>query len=637
MSKSLAGFVVNRLVQRALLLSLVLPMPALLGACEDATRTLNRLDGPVDIALLEPGTFFEVPVAFASNFRSGRVSKLDLKRSNLVVEDSPAPWMASPDLALGADRALSEIALSVGDDRVDVWVADDSHDELLRANYIVGLDAAGKPIWQRPGLVGELEWSNADGTVADEPLQARLDGLRLRPGRATSETWKATWTGNSMELRGSASGLQSERAVPGTPYETDLGEVAFTLALAGVELPVGSSISFTVDSGVVSADAGGLVTALLAPTPDSPWIFATVLPDEGAPFISVWDALTFTELDRLELPAGASPESLASGHSEGVLWVADSAEVDGAGRIFRVDYIPGDVNTLAVTAVPAPEPAIDVAAGLDPGALGLFVASAFSDAVWLLDAFSYEPIDINPVTPEVDASHLGSLIAGLDASKRDIETAILDEDGTRLRSFAVVATTFAGSLYWLDAATGCQVFSTPAGAYLEVTPELVNTTFSDLGYTSNPQLVFDEVSERAITTHACGGQSRTETWLVRYQEELLSYEVEGSLSGVQELRAYEGERYISDDGAISFLILPGTRPTTDGDRWSFPINDGVSPVALQELPGDPLIFTELFDDRDGDWWKVREREIAVIPHVGNDVVLWIDIQGQGIGGGRIYQ
>ena len=227
MSKSLAGFVVNRLVQRALLLSLVLPMPALLGACEDATRTLNRLHGPVDIALLEPGTFFEVPVAFASNFRSGRVSKLDLKRSNLVVEDSPAPWMASPDLALGADRALSEIALSVGDDRVDVWVADDSHDELLRANYIVGLDAAGKPIWQRPGLVGELEWSNADGTVADEPLQARLDGLRLRPGRATSETWKATWTGNSMELRGSASGLQSERAVPGTPYETDLGEVAW--------------------------------------------------------------------------------------------------------------------------------------------------------------------------------------------------------------------------------------------------------------------------------------------------------------------------------------------------------------------------------------------------------------------------
>ena len=28
----------------------------------------------------------------------------------------------------------------------------------------------------------------------------------------------------------------------------------------------------------------------------------------------------------------------------------------------------------------------------------------------------------------------------------------------------------------------------------------------------------------------------------------------------------------------------------------------------------------------------KEREIAVVPHMGNDVVLWIDIQGQGQGG-----
>jgi hypothetical protein len=624
-------------VLRLVLLSLVLVMPVLLGACQDSSRTLNRLDGPVDVALLEPGTFFEVPVAFASNFRSGRISKLDLKRSNLLVENSPAPWMPSPDLALGADRALSEIALSVSDDRVDVWVADDSHDELLRANYITGLDASGKPIWQRPALVGDLLWSDASGAPLSAAPLVRLDGLRLRPGRATTESWTAAWDGHSMELRGSSSGLQSEKAVPGTPYETDLGEVAFTLALAGSELAVGTSVSFTVDSGVVSADAGGLVTALLAPTPDSPWIFATVLPDEGAAFISVWDTITFERVDLLELPEGASPESLSVGHSEGVLWVADSAEIGTQGRVFRIDYVPGDVNTLAVTAIPVPEPAIDVAAGRDPAALRLSVASAFSDAIWQIDATSYLPIDINPSTPEVDASHVGSLIAGLAASTRDVETAILDEDGTRLRSFAVLATTFAGSMYWLDAATGCQVFSTPAGAYLGVTPELIDSTFSDLGYSSNPQLVFDEVSERAITTHACGGVSRSETWLVRYEEELQSYEVEGTISGVQERRVVEGERYISDDGAISFLILPGTRPTTDGDRWTFPINDGVTPAALQELPGAPLIFTELFDDRDGDWWKVREREIAVVPHAGNDVVLWIDVQGQGFGGVRVYQ
>ena len=55
-------------------------------------------------------------------------------------------------------------------------------------------------------------------------------------------------------------------------------------------------------------------------------------------------------------------------------------------------------------------------------------------------------------------------------------------------------------------------------------------------------------------------------------------------------------------------------------------------LAMPSVQHRPLVFTELFDDRDGDWWKVREREIAVIPHVGNDVVLWVDIQGQGAGG-----
>jgi len=622
---------------RAALVALVLAVPLMLAACGDSERTNHRLDGPTDLALLEPGAFFEVPVTFVSNFRSGRVSKLDLKRTNLVVEDSPAPWMPAPDLAFGADRALGQIALSVSGDRVNVWVADDSRDLLLRAPYIDSLDADGKPIWPRPSLSGEPQWFDALGAELDSAAMPQLQGLRVRAGRATTETWRATWRGTSLELRGTASGLQGERALPGTPYATDLSEIAFTAALAGQIPETGSYAQFQVDSGVESADAGGLVTDLLVPGEDSPWLFASVLPDEGDGFVSVWDAVDFVELERLQLPAGAAPESLAVGHTDGVVWLADSAEVPGGGRIFRLDYVPGDLETLAVSAVAVPEPAIDVAAGRDPEAPRLSVAAAFSDSVWLLDGSSFELIDTNPVTPAVDPSHVGSLVAGLAASGRAIETAILDEDGTRLRRYGVMVTTFAGALYWLDAATGCQVFGTPAGAYLEVSPDRVDSTFSDIGYTSNPRLVFDEASERAVTTHACGGVSRSETWRVIYQEDLQSYEVEGSSSGVQQNRAYEGERYLSDDGSISFLILPGTRPTTDGDRWSFPVNDGVIPVAIQELPGDPLVFTELFDDRDGDWWKVREREIAVIPHVGNDVVLWVDIQGQGAGGIRVFQ
>ena len=116
-----------------------------------------------------------------------------------------------------------------------------------------------------------------------------------------------------------------------------------------------------------------------------------------------------------------------------------------------------------------------------------------------------------------------------------------------------------------------------------------------------------------------------------------SYEVEGTLSGVQDKRLYEGARYVSDTGAFSMLILPGNQPTTDGDTWSFGIDDAVTPIAMQMLPSDPLVYTELYDDRSGPWWKVRQREIAVVAHAGDDVVLWMNLAGQGAGGVRVYR
>jgi hypothetical protein len=113
----------------------VLLLAAALVGCGETERTFAGLDGPGDVALLEPGEFFEVPVAFVSNFRSGRVSKLDLKRTRLLVEDGPAPWLPGPDLSFGADRALSEIALAQRPGELDVWVSDDMHDQILRAPY----------------------------------------------------------------------------------------------------------------------------------------------------------------------------------------------------------------------------------------------------------------------------------------------------------------------------------------------------------------------------------------------------------------------------------------------------------------------------------------------------------------------
>ena len=607
----------------------------MLPACGTGEQVFDQFDGPVDIAYLAPGAFFEVPVGFVSNFRSGRVSKLDLKRTTALVEDGAAPWIGGPDIAFGREHTLGAIALAVTSSTVDVWVADDWGGQLLRSPYIAGLDESANPIWSRPSL-GELRSYEADGTAASSPV-ASLRGLRLEEGRATSERWTFTWDGHSFEVRGTASGLQRQRAVPGTPYVTDGEELRFTPSIADGAPSLGAYLELDVEFGIESAEAGGLVTDLRASN-DGSWIFATVVPDDGDGFVAVWDSVAFSELARLDLGPGARPERIGEGKDVGSLWIADSVDDAGFGKVHELSFVEGDLSSLSLRSITVPEPAFEIVESQDPSVSLLFVASAFSDAVWAVSPVDGAVQDINPVTPEPDPTYVTTIVAGLEATRRPVETTELDEDGTRKTTYGIFATTFGGELYFIDGSTGCQVFGTPARAYADFSAtSSTSNLFSDVGFESSPQLFFDAGGETVVSTHPCGGITKSEIWTLTYSELEQSYEVEGTRSGLQQRRLFEGERYVSDEGAISLLILPGIKPTTDGDSWTFSINDGVTPVSIQELPGDPLIYTELYDDRSGDWFEVKEREIAVIPHAANDVVLWIDLQGQGDGGVRAFQ
>ena len=236
---------------------------------------------------------------------------------------------------------------------------------------------------------------------------------------------------------------------------------------------------------------------------------------------------------------------------------------------------------------------------------------------------------------------MGSLISGIASSERSIETWDLSEDNLRIPAYGVFVSTFRGELFWVNAATGCQVFANWAGAYLDSAASIPSSLFGDTGIQSDPVLVTDPYLDGVlsedinrfdggwIVTSRCGGVTRTEAWRARYDELLQSYEVEGTVSGVQEARAYEGVRYVSDNGEISFLVMPGNLPTSQGDSWTFEVDDGVTPVLLGELPGDPVVYTELYDDRSGRWWALRQREIGTVTNVGNDTVYWIDLQDQG--------
>lgn len=621
------------------LLALSLLGAVALTGCEDTERAFAGFDGPGDVVLLEPGEFYEVPVAFVASLRNGRVSKLDLKRTMLLVEDGPAPWMQAPDLSFGADRVLSEIALAERPGELDVWVADDTRDEVLMAPYL-RLDGDSRD-WTRPAITDGPRFIDVTG-VDESGILPELRSLRVRAARATTETWTLTWKGTWYEVRGTASGLQRNRAVPGVRYVSDRDELAFVPALNGATPDLGDTISFDVDNGVVAIEAGGLVMDLRASL-DGTWVFAAVLPSDADGFLAVYDAVTVTEIDRLPLPTGATPERLALGATDGVLWIADSADTGLGGQVHRLDYVPGDVDSLAITTIAVPEPAIDVAEGRDPDAARLFVAAAFTDAVWMLDGVTYELIDINPWTEVVDPMELaggtlatGSPISGLAATPGPARTWQMDERGIRNTAYGVVATTFAGEMYWLDAESGCIVHDLPASAFLDVPAGSEGDTFRDVGQGSNPQLTLDAVSDTVVTTNTCGGIARNEVWTFRYSELLQAYEVEGSRSGEQDGLCYEGERYVTDGGELSVLIQPGTQATTEGDAWAFPINDAITPIGVQQMPGDPAVFTERYDDRSGEWWKLRERQVVIVPHVANDIVLWVDLEGHS-NGLRVYQ
>jgi hypothetical protein len=109
------------------------------------------------------------------------------------------------------------------------------------------------------------------------------------------------------------------------------------------------------------------------------------------------------------------------------------------------------------------------------------------------------------------------------------------------------------------------------------------------------------------------------------------------VSGVQSFRAREDERYVSDDGGISFLILSGNLPSTDGDRFSFNTEAGIAvmsgsdldrdgdPDLLWELPMRPVAFSYTGGPVGGGWDEVERREFMLLPVLNSDVAVKISL------------
>ncbi len=599
--------------------------------CGSGTQDLDRLHGPVDVAYLPPGPFFEQPVGYVTNWRSGTISKLDLRRYDMLVEDGPAAWVVAPPLATGRTRVLDQIAVSTdGDTFVDLLVTDAFRDELLRVPHVrMGED--GVPSFATPQLSQEPVVSGAGNA------QPRLLDLTLLTGAATTETWTLTFDGWSWKVEGSASGRQVGEVLPGVPYSSDADELRFTMDHGGQTPDLGATLVFAVDTGIEAVALEGYASDLLV-TPDLSFVLVSEEGrDEGqgpSGKVAIYDPIRLERLFSIELPPGAKPAGMALRGTGTEVFIADLSDLN---LVHRLDISSGDPASFVLTSLPVPAPTVDVACGHDPQSEILFAAEAFGTAIHAIDLATLSAVDINPWTPDVEPVEVGAPIAGITASDGTVELNTLTSWGANEHAYALLVTTFTGFLYVYDAATGCAAYESPQGAYLETGSDGTVSAFTDLTPPSNPVVEADAETGLYATTNDCGGVTRDQGWTFTYDEALLSYTVEGAASGVQVGRAYEGVRYTTDSGELSLLIRGGTLATTDGDRFSFSVNDGVSPIPTQELPGDPLVYTDEYGDKDDPWVKVRTRQAAVVPCTGNDAVMWVDVQGYGDGGIQYFQ
>lgn len=600
----------------------------LLLGCQDISQTPLHFDGPIAAAVLPAGrTPFFDPIGFVANQHSGTILPLNLKEGRFLTDDPMASFLPASALATGQERILSDVAVtSPGATAITLWASDNATQTLLRIPYITRFED-GNPVEVEPAAT-EPVFVDADGSGDS----VSLDNLVLRPGYTTTEDWSVSYNGSSWWVKGSRSGLQTTQPTAGKSYRSDHGELEFTLNGTAT---VGDRIDLHTDTGIFEWRLGGLVSGILA---SNGRLYASVLSDP--PQIVVMDT-TESEaspagsyVGAIALPAGSQPGRLAVA-PDGRVFVADG----GLPTVWVLHFEQqSNPQTVPVDSIAAAAPVIDVAYSAGEGADGLpyehlFIAPFSLQRVDVWDLAQNLPYDPNPMTADTEGVNLGAPVSGLGSSVGSVFLQQPTDWGAYPRVPVVGVTTQDGLFYALEGSTGCAV-QTAEGA-VGPTPYTdandASILIEDQGITSNTSMYLDESTGKQIVTSPCGGVTHSEQWTVTYDASTLSWEVEGSISGIQANVAYEDERYVSDSSAISFLLLSGNLPTTDGDRFTFSTDAGLAFVAGTdsnddslverpwELPSRPVAFDYTGGPSGGGWDPVNRREFMLIPVENTDI------------------
>ncbi len=602
-------------------LSLLL-VPGLAGlvllGCNKDDDTDPHFDGPVAATVLHPdqGGPFEEPVGFVSNSRSGRITLLDLKHGRLLSDQPSCSFLRSSYVATGRDRILGEVAARAPDaERITLFVADLAHDVLVEAPYVLGMDEW--PVLVEPTAT-EPVFVDADASGDD----TTVSGLLLRRGYTTTEDWVLEYDGEAWEAVGSRSGRQDARAWFGEAYHSGMREIELTLSGTAT---AGDTVEFSTDTAIVEHDVGGAVQAM------------ALHPDQGVLALSVFDrataqaALVFFDpaqgavLGSMDLGEGSQPYRMVWTPAGDRLFVADvGLAVAWELTLDQADPLASTVRSFAMHAPLADLAYVDTEQGER-----LAVAPVGLNRVDLYDLASETFVVVNSYTGEPWGVDLGSPVTGLAASSHPVRLPESNEWGGRMVESTVAVSLFSGHLVQLEASSGCLAQDEYGPRSLEGDSDAID--FETLGLGGEPYLWEDEATGRHVAVNDCAGVARDEEWEVIYDEVEQLWWVEGAESGPQDNVVTNDQRYVSDAGAISFTVMSGTVPASDGQRYYFTIDDGVLRASGDldrygdeeyafDLPGRPAAFWFDAGPTGGGWDELDRRSFVLWPITNSDLV-----------------
>ena len=608
---------------------------ALLIGCSDPQLPSSWFDGPAESAVLQPwqASPFNEPVGFVANSRNGTIVPIDLKHASLLADQLAAPYLPPRLVATGDQRQLGPLIAWGQGDGASVFAIDYAFGVVLEAPYIESISAAGEP--QPPTLAAsEPLFVDADDSGSD----ATIEGLLLRHGTTTTEDWTFEFANSAWWAFGSRSGKQARTFRTGETFTADSREVE--LRITG-DATTGDRIELRTDTGLREHVFDGMPLSLFrVPNQDlmviGIWNEAA---DRGE--LVLWDMVARTTLSVLELADGGQPWRFAFDPSADTLWVGDAA----LPQIYGVEIDLDDFGGSAITTLDAAAPVASltwVGGAGDPEFgdvpfANLYAAPAGLNRVDVYDLLEERWVDVNPLDAVVGGLDLNSPVVGLSATEEPVLLQSVSNTGARDDDQVVVVTTFDGSIRMFEGRTGCLAIDGlgPRAGTSSSTDSGVQ--FSDSPPTSDPIFYTDAATLSPISPLDCGGVVQSEAWTVTYDEVVGSWEVEGTRSGLQQQRAVENQRFVTDDGAFSFLMLSGAQPSSDGDRFEFSTTDGVlrisevlrsgsqAPTPL-ELPAAPVVFSMEQGPTGGSWDPDRTEMHALVPVTAADVVLRVRLQ-----------